>query len=658
MQCFSLFRRIQPQPSSTILDTPPVQSELSKLNKPRYERSRYHVWCLLGVFVLCFLGLLLLANTENIPGNGEVDYIYRLSYLEDVDARLAVEDVVSRSEEFNQTNERSLNFGLSESVYWVWVKMLPTGIDSQALRLELGYPHLDYLDVYSLINNVPALTYQLGDMVSFGGRPVKDRTFVLPVKVQPDGQPVDFLFRVQSKGSIQLPVHVSTETQYQLGDRDEQLVLGFYYGILLGVLAYNLLLAFGTREPVYGYYCAYAVFLTLFQFSQNGLAFEYLWQKNTHWHQLSIPFFASMALLFCTRFTQVFLNLTRKNSPGLYWAYQLVVGMFAALALATFVADRSLIITLVSIAVSLAGVFMISTSYYLYLKGDDNAFYYLLAWTILLFGIVIYATKTLGLVPESFITEYSVQIGSAIEMILLSYALADRFNRLRDENIRVQAEAKAGLETRVEQRTRELQQALIQFEAANDQLASLSQRDPMTGLYNRRYFNEVFEKMRSKMARQSKPLSLMMIDIDHFKSINDTRGHLIGDQVICDVAGIVESAMACEECVPVRFGGEEFVALLPGYSHEDALAMAEALRESVESVRFRSSSKVAGTNSISDGMNVSGNAFTTSVSIGVTVELPAEVSGQTGLKLLEQADQALYAAKESGRNRCVLYQPG
>ncbi|MEM7259719.1 MAG: 7TM diverse intracellular signaling domain-containing protein, partial [Pseudomonadota bacterium] len=455
------------------MENSPFHTNTRRSNESPYKRSRYHALCLIGLFAVCFVGLSILAQSETKSDHTQSQYLQRLSFLEDPAAALSATQALARQQSFQSTGERSLNFGLSDSVFWVWVA---ASVDdaSQDLRLELGYPHLDQLDVYRIINGKPERQFRMGDSVPFGQRPVKDRTFVLPITSELSGQPVDLLLRVQSKGSIQLPIQVKTVNHYQLDDRDEQLMLGFYYGILLSVLAYNLLLAVGTREPVYGYYCAYAVFLSLFQFSQNGLAFEYLWQESTRWHQVSIPFFASMALLFCARFTQQFLNLTRQDSPRLYFAYQLMIGIFAILAVASFVADRGLIITLVSVAVSVAGIFMISTSYYLYLKGDDNAFYYLLAWTILLFGIVIYAGKTLGVVPENFITEYSVQIGSAIEMILLSYALADRFSRLRDENVRVHAEAKATLEMRVKQRTQELQQAMLQFEAANDQLAMLS----------------------------------------------------------------------------------------------------------------------------------------------------------------------------------------
>ncbi len=611
------------------------------------------------VFALCFLVLSLLAQREADTNGGDSGYINSLLFLEDPTAALTASAVASRNHLFVRSLENSLNFGLSDSAYWVWLTLAPAEVDNRSLRVELGYPHLDELDVYRMQAGVPVEQFQVGDLLPFTVRPIKDRTFVLPVDFDETSRNAELLFRVKSKGSIQLPIQVKTEQQYQLDDRNEQLMLGFYYGILLGVLAYNLLLAFGTREPVYGYYCAYAVFLTLFQFSQNGLAFEYLWGSHTNWHQVSIPFFASMALLFCTRFTQLFLNISRSNWPGLNIGYWVVVAVFASLAISSFVIDRALVITLVSVAVSLAGIFMITTAYAIYLKGDDNAFFYLLAWTILLFGIVIYATKTLGLVPETFVTEYSVQIGSAIEMVLLSYALADRFNRLRNENVRINAEAKATLESRVEQRTQELRQAMLQFEAANDQLHALSQRDPMTGLYNRRYFNEVLHTLNEKMASQSKPLALLMIDIDHFKSINDTQGHLTGDEVICKVAESIQTVFHNDACVSVRFGGEEFVVLLPDYDQHQSLIVAEDLRATVESLRF--SSEVTGDNlnrgEYQAGAAISG-CYKITVSIGVATGVPQLSVDQTGLELLDQADQALYEAKASGRNCCVLYHPG
>lgn len=602
-----------------------------------WERLRW-----LGLFVLTTSLLLVLLVVLTPSSKITRSSLAELSYLEDPDGTLTLSEIEAFEDQFTAAESDTLNFGLSASTHWVWIKLnRPFRSSSSKLYVELGYPHLDVLQTYQKVNDRFELQYSLGDFVSFNNRPVKDRTWVIPVDFTLQDASVDLLVRTQSKGSVQLPLVIHTEESYRLVDRNEQLVLGLYYGILFGLLAYNILLALGTREKLYVEYCAYAVFQGVFQFSQNGLAFEYFWPEATGWHQVSIPFFACLSLLFCLRFTRVFLNVDREHYSKLHIAFRIAEGVFLFLTIASFYFDKSLVIMFVSITVTLAGIFMLGVASYIYLKGDPNARLYLLAWGVLLFGIIVYAAKTLGFLPELFITEYSVQIGSVIEMVLLSYALADRFNRLKNENIKVQEEASATLENRVALRTQELADTLVMLENANARLEASVLRDPLTNIYNRRHFNLVLDEKLGEAKASQTPLSVLMIDIDHFKKINDTYGHLMGDDVIISVAKMLDVFCVDSLFVPARFGGEEFVVLLPEFSQHEAYQVAEKIRLSVQALGFNE-------NMGSEPLNVT-------VSIGVS-SIEDKNFRDTALKLIDRADQALYSAKASGRNRSHLYQ--
>ncbi len=156
--------------------------------------------------------------------------------------------------------------------------------------------------------------------------------------------------------------------------------------------------------------------------------------------------------------------------------------------------------------------------------------------------------------------------------------------------------------------------------------------DPLTKLLNRRGFLELSELMISRAARKQGPVSVMMFDLDHFKSINDRFGHAIGDAALCIFADTLQSTMR-ESDVFARLGGEEFVALLPGTAEEAAIA-AERVRAAFEA----------------NGAIVAGHRMDATVSIGV-----AEASGQDCSieRMLARADAALYAAKQAGRNRVL-----
>lgn len=164
-----------------------------------------------------------------------------------------------------------------------------------------------------------------------------------------------------------------------------------------------------------------------------------------------------------------------------------------------------------------------------------------------------------------------------------------------------------------------------------DELADLSVRDPLTGLFNRRYLEETLQRELARARRSGGPLCVLIADIDHFKNINDTLGHPEGDAALRAVARILTAGVRTDDVV-CRFGGEEFVVVLPGMEPDLAVARAEALREEV---RARAPHAVT-------------------MSIGVSA-FPDH--GRTAQQILTLADHALYEAKDRGRDRVVLATP-
>lgn len=197
-------------------------------------------------------------------------------------------------------------------------------------------------------------------------------------------------------------------------------------------------------------------------------------------------------------------------------------------------------------------------------------------------------------------------------------ALGDKYVRLNRQLAKI---TKIG--DRMQVQMRELNQAL--------ELASLS--DPLTGLPNRRSIMKRLKTEVSRVDRGGLPFALVMVDIDHFKLINDTHGHDIGDTAIVAVARTLRQ-ITRDYDVCARWGGEEFLILLPDSSIESASATAEKLRRGVAEVRIPH-----------QGINV-----TLTISLGVALH-----ERHTSLdRCIQQADQALYMAKRAGRNRCHM----
>lgn len=179
---------------------------------------------------------------------------------------------------------------------------------------------------------------------------------------------------------------------------------------------------------------------------------------------------------------------------------------------------------------------------------------------------------------------------------------------------------------------RESQQQLLE---ANLVLQRLMNSDGLTGLSNRRHFDEYLEMEWRRSQREQVPVSLLMIDVDYFKPFNDNYGHLPGDEVLRQVAATIRDCCGRPSDLPARFGGEEFVLVLPGTPLDGALVVAEKIRTAVQTLNIP--------HPMADTCGV------LTVSIGVAAVDPGQLSQQQ--ELLEKADRALYLAKRGGRNR-------
>jgi len=182
----------------------------------------------------------------------------------------------------------------------------------------------------------------------------------------------------------------------------------------------------------------------------------------------------------------------------------------------------------------------------------------------------------------------------------------------------------------------ELQKRMAELEEARDQLRQLAITDGLTGLYNYRYFKEQWNQEIIRAQRHSLSLSLIMIDIDHFKLYNDTHGHLAGDEVLRAIGHLIRSNIRKID-IPARYGGEEFAVILPETAKAPATFVAEKLRKLVEECPIPHEEKQPGGK--------------LTISLGVST-FPDD--GQSPEQLIDVADQRLYKAKQNGRNRVVF----
>lgn len=227
------------------------------------------------------------------------------------------------------------------------------------------------------------------------------------------------------------------------------------------------------------------------------------------------------------------------------------------------------------------------------------------------------------------------------EIIPLIEALASQASVLIENRqlLDEQHTLKKQLEREVDARTKELKDALMKLSEAHIVLKELNTIDAVTGIRNRQYFDDVLDQEWRRAKRQGYDLSLMLLDIDHFKKVNDTYGHLVGDECLARVAKAVDSMFNRPSDVVARYGGEEFAVILPYVSSDNALRLAENLRKSLEQTSFEAD----------------GHTLSVTMSIGVATVAPHD--DVEPRDLVAWADSVLYKAKSNGRNQ-VRGHPG
>jgi diguanylate cyclase (GGDEF)-like protein len=471
-----------------------------------------------------------------------------------------------------------------------------------------------------------------GDKLPFSARSIRYRqpNFWLDL---PQRTEVELLVRAQSESSMQVPLTIYTFGAFAELERDAQLGIGIYDGILLALFFYNLILWLSLRDSNHFWYVCHLSGLGLVLFCLNGLAFEYLWPNSPWLANHAIPLAMCLSQMAMHQFARTFLELKQRWPTGDRISLAFII-FFIALAFASLWVDYRTSVRIGTYAVFPTVLLLLYQAFHAIRHGYRPARLFLAAWTMLLLGTAVYAMVSFGLIPKNLVTEYGIQFGSATEMILLSFALAYRYASLRTENENVVREANEQLERNVSRRTAELSAALEQLADANSRLRESNRRDVLTGMFNRRHFREVFEQLLQHAHESRQPISLMLIDLDHFKQVNDEYGHLAGDECLRALARTLNKCLSAETgAVIARFGGEEFVVVLPGVSSPGILDIAERVRQHIHG----------------ESVHYAGRDIRITASIGVH-SVPPGASASAD-EVLHYADDALYSAKNAGRNR-------
>ncbi|MSQ54482.1 MAG: diguanylate cyclase [Betaproteobacteria bacterium] len=589
--------------------------------------------------------------------------------FEDASRTMRLEQVRAAAEAggFSRRDGAVLNFGYSYSAHWIRFRLPAT---PGPLLLEVDFPSLDELNLSVPFRDAGGrLGYReqwAGDTRPWDQREVKHRNHVFRVDAGRDAGEWIYL-RVHSLSVVTVPLRLWAPEAFAQAERDSQLGYGLFYGFVLALLLYNLMLWITLRDPVSLWYVLYvgAFWTGLFIF--GGFGFQYLWPGSVWWanHALGAAF--CLTLGFGVGFSRRFLD-TARISPV---ADRLFRGVGALSALGAVLAASGLLVSYGTIMRTLSVVGFATAALILYvavselLRGYRPARFFLLAWTALLVFIGLAALRNYAIVPTSFLTLNGLHIGLALDVLLLSFALADRIRSVERERKAAQAAvlesqhalleatraSERELERRIAERTAEFNRVNEQLRteaAERDELLALlkeqeqtlrfmAQHDPLTGLPNRHSMQQRLSLAIELAKRNRKKVAVMLVDLDRFKQLNDSRGHSAGDQALVTVAERLRTSVRGSDTV-ARYGGDEFVVIAADLDRAaDASNIAEKIADMV-------------------GLPVplEGGPWRGGCSIGISVYPDDSTEPVT---LLALADKAMYGVKSNAAARYAYFAP-
>ncbi len=528
-----------------------------------------------------------------------------VSILRDPAGKLTTEEALAAPEKFTSPKSAYATLGLREKVVWlrIPVSVAPAaGEANSQWILDIDYALLNRVDVHVVRDGKVVQHAVLGNAQPLAQRPMRSRSHAVSLNLSP-GAEVTLLLRVDTIGAMLLPITLSRLSAFHGRAIDEQILQGLLVSLGLCLLFYSLLQWASLREHLYLKYSlqiAGSVFFTVHFF---GIGELYLWTDNM-WFERHM---AGISTLIAVCGTALFVEdaLGRDMSRALRLAMKVIAGVLALVAVAhafDWADIHAVSIALVTFGL-LPAVLGVPGAIARMRRRDSVGALFLLAWLVYLVARAVTLGLVTGHFDASFWTMHMSQFGAAIDMLIFM-----RIAILRSTAVHVAA------------------QRATQEHAA---LHSLAHTDPLTGLLNRRGLNSALAAALHNCA-PDKLLTVYMLDLDGFKLVNDQHGHDVGDELLEIVAKRLRASMRTGDGI-ARLGGDEFVVMAAGVnSDKQAAELGDKLL-----------------NALSLPYALSQQICHVGVTIGYTL---APLDGDKADALLKQADAAMYAGKQSGRN--------
>ena len=546
---------------------------------------------------------------------------------------------------------KSLNFGNSRESYWIKVDLANNDTFERRV-LVFNDALIDDVQLWFVSEQENIISeYRIGDSKPFGLRPISAENFV--IEVPSIAGKLSIFAQAKSSIAVNLNLRVWDTPSYLEYMSNLAVFHGAVYGYIFALFCYSMMMYATSGNKEYVYYAGYLLSFAIHLAAVTGHGFQYIWSASPYLQQTAGSLTVNIMMLFLLLFTQKVLELKQYNISASHivkWQIRLYL---IFIALGVFYSTPTLTqLSIIGLAVN--SLITLTACAMSQQTGKGRAIFFTYVWTVLNISVLLSALERFDALPLNLEPNFIIILGFATETLLIGTALINMYRKHRrhafenrelaiqneqemlrhkDELIAVQYQAQEKLAQQVQAQTSRLEQALSELSLASQELEHMRNVDGLTGLPNRYLFDEHIKAVSENCIHRNTPLSIAALDLDHFKSINDTHGHICGDHILKAFAQLLKNKLDSTELFACRFGGEEFIVVGQNKSAEQMTAIMEDVRLSLESERFEFEQK----------------HIQCTVSIGVVTQ--KLVSAQDYKTMLAKADSLLYRAKENGRNQ-------
>lgn len=436
-------------------------------------------WCLIHLLLcgLCLLSADTFAADKvldtNQPDQDEVSLTEYFAVLEDSSLSLTLADVqrpdTANRFKADQTPAAALNYGYTDSAYWLRLSLSNTGDHPVERMLEIAHWGLANIQFYQPDAAGSYRSVTTGAVLPFATRPYSNHNFVFPIALPARSSQVVYL-RIKSFPTV-IPARMWTPQAFHVYERNYYLGQAWYFGMAMAIGVFNLLLFLALREAIYLQYVSFISCMAFTLAAQNGLIKEFLPFDSYTWSNISVNVGASLTIAAVLPFTRSMLN-TREFLPRLDRLLKILTGILLLSVIAVAVSLETFSKPLMLLYLSSA-MLILGTGVFCAIQRQRSAYFFVLAFSLTILGGIIFLLRGLGLLPSNAFTFNGIQIGSALEMLLLAFALADRFAVIRRKAIDDVKQVNINLEQRLQAREAELA-------ASYGQLREIEQRQMLS----------------------------------------------------------------------------------------------------------------------------------------------------------------------------------